>query len=71
MARDWCLGRTEAEWLVDLIENQDEMLHLADELRELFGMRPRDCKFPCYTRDYHGPWCEHCLARIADGLMSP
>ncbi len=35
----WQLTRTEGEWLVELIEKQDAMRYLADELRELFGMR--------------------------------
>ena len=44
MARNWCLTRTEAEALVDLLEStersQPMMRTLAAELRELFGMRP-------------------------------
>jgi rubrerythrin len=52
MARNWCLTRTEAESLVDVLESTEEaqpmMRTLAAELRELFGMdhprwRCNDC----------------------------
>lgn len=45
MTRQWSLTRTEAEFLVDLIEKSGAMQYLADELRELFGMAP----FPAGT----------------------
>jgi hypothetical protein len=35
------LTRTEAEYLVDVIEESGAMLYLADELRQMFGMTPR------------------------------
>lgn len=45
MAREWTLTRTEAEYLVDLLEAQPPRIgmafELADQLRELFGMIPR------------------------------
>lgn len=70
MARDWCIGRSEAEWLVDLIESQDEYLNLADELREMFGMNPR-CEDNAH--DFHPAMtagmlnCHNCgMMRVAD-----
>ena len=48
MARNLTLTRTEAEMLVDLLEDCDPLVagtwrhHLAGEIRELFGMVPLD-----------------------------
>ena len=46
MARDLTLGRTEAEELVDLLEDCDESIgwrfSLADDIRRLFGMGARE-----------------------------
>jgi len=43
MARNWNIGRTEADVLIDLLENGDpfeiaiQRLLISDDLRELFG----------------------------------
>jgi hypothetical protein len=44
MARDLTLGRTQAEALVDLLEEESIgwRLELADEIRRMFGMGKRD-----------------------------
>jgi hypothetical protein len=62
MARPMNLSRTEAEFLVDLIEASDAFLYIASELREQWGMckkeddkTPKSEFCPCCGRDnLHG-----------------
>jgi len=44
MAKDWTLRRDDAEFLVDLLEqsNVPKALELAEELREMFGMKRQE-----------------------------
>jgi len=45
MPRSIELVRTEAEFLVEILEERGAYLYLADELRELWGMGPRPPEF--------------------------
>jgi hypothetical protein len=52
MARRVMLSRDEAEWLVDLLERDGSVIarDLADEIRAIFGMAPRDRPDPADAR---------------------
>lgn len=39
--RNISIGRDDAETMVDILEHHDDMLHIADQIRRVFGMCSR------------------------------